>query len=47
VVIESMGVHENMPTKLLSNKAVAKGLAGLEFDILMERPEAGNHKVEL
>ncbi|BDX01731.1 type I restriction-modification system, restriction (R) subunit [Marinomonas pontica] len=35
-VIESMGVHNDMAMKLLSNEAVAKGFAGLMFDVLMK-----------
>ncbi|MAC46768.1 MAG: restriction endonuclease subunit R [Oceanospirillum sp.] len=35
-VIESMGVHDKMAMKLLSNEAVAKGFAGLMFDVLMK-----------
>lgn len=34
-VIESMGIHEHMAMKVLSNEAVAKGFAGLMFDVLM------------
>lgn len=34
-VIESMGIHEKMALKVLSNEAVAKGFAGLMFDVLM------------
>lgn len=32
----SMGVHENMAMKVLSNEAVAKGFAELMFDVLMK-----------
>jgi type I restriction enzyme R subunit len=35
-VIQSMGVHENMAMKVLSNDAVAKGFAELMFDVLMK-----------
>lgn len=35
-VIESMGVHEQMAMKVLSNDAVAKNFAGLMFDMLMK-----------
>ncbi|MGI2169642.1 type I restriction endonuclease subunit R [Shewanella sp. MF05960] len=35
-VIESMDVHNDMAMKLLSNEAVAKGFAGLMFDMLMK-----------
>lgn len=35
-IIESMDVHNEMAMKLLSNDAVAKGFAGLMFDILMK-----------
>ena len=35
-VIESMDVHNEMAMKLLSNEAVAKGFAGLMFDVLMK-----------
>lgn len=35
-VIESMDVHNDMAMKLLSNEAVAKGFAGLMFDVLMK-----------
>ncbi|MCG6202707.1 hypothetical protein KSO91_15920 [Psychromonas antarctica] len=35
-VIESMGIHEKMAMKVLSNEAVAKGFAGLMFDVLMK-----------
>lgn len=35
-VIQSMGVHENMAMKVLSNGAVAKGFAELMFDVLMK-----------
>ena len=35
-VIQSMGVHENMAMKVLSNEAVAKGFAELMFDVLMK-----------
>ena len=33
-VIESMGIHEKMAMKVLSNEALAKGFAGLMFDML-------------
>ncbi|MDW2200687.1 DEAD/DEAH box helicase family protein [Vibrio sp. 1636] len=35
-VIDSMGVHEQMAMKVLSNDAVAKNFAGLMFDMLMK-----------
>ncbi|MBP6122794.1 MULTISPECIES: hypothetical protein [Providencia] len=35
-VIESMGIHEKIAMKALSNEAIAKGFAGLIFDILMK-----------
>ena len=35
-VIQSMGVHENIAMKVLSNEAVAKGFAELMFDVLMK-----------
>ena len=35
-VIQSMGVHENMAMKVLSNEAVSKGFAELMFDVLMK-----------
>ncbi|CAH7464442.1 type I restriction enzyme, R subunit [Vibrio crassostreae] len=35
-VIETMDVHNDMAMKLLSNEAVAKGFAGLMFDVLMK-----------
>lgn len=35
-VIESMGIHEKMAMKVLSNEAVAKGFAGLMFDVLVK-----------
>jgi len=35
-VIQSMGVHENMAMKVLSNETVAKGFAELMFDVLMK-----------
>jgi type I restriction enzyme R subunit len=35
-VIESMDVHNDMAMKLLSNEAIAKGFAGLMFDMLMK-----------
>ncbi|GAB2997886.1 type I restriction endonuclease subunit R [Psychrosphaera aestuarii] len=35
-VIQSMGIHENMAMKVLSNEAVAKGFAELMFDVLMK-----------
>ncbi|CAM2792312.1 Type I restriction endonuclease subunit R [Vibrio rarus] len=35
-VIESMDVHNDMAMKLLSNEAIAKGFAGLMFDVLMK-----------
>ncbi|WP_299011738.1 DEAD/DEAH box helicase family protein [uncultured Shewanella sp.] len=35
-VIESMDVHNDMAMKLLSNEAVAKGFAGLMFDVLIK-----------
>jgi type I restriction enzyme R subunit len=35
-VIQSMGVHENMAMKVLSNEAVAKGFAELMFDVLVK-----------
>lgn len=35
-VIESMDIHNDMAMKLLSNEAVAKGFAGLMFDVLMK-----------
>ena len=35
-IIQSMGVHENMAMKVLSNEAVAKGFAELMFDVLMK-----------
>ncbi|RLV58243.1 type I restriction endonuclease subunit R [Parashewanella curva] len=35
-VIESMDVHNEIAMKLLSNEAVAKGFAGLMFDVLMK-----------
>lgn len=35
-IIESMDVHNEMAMKLLSNEAVAKGFAGLMFDVLMK-----------
>ncbi|MCU8037336.1 DEAD/DEAH box helicase family protein [Shewanella sp. SM69] len=35
-VIESMGIHEQMAMKVLSNEAVARGFAGLMFDMLMK-----------
>lgn len=35
-VIESMGVHEQMAMKVLSNDAVAKNFAALMFDMLMQ-----------
>ncbi|MGL5948347.1 MAG: hypothetical protein ACRCYV_04690, partial [Aeromonas sp.] len=35
-IIESMDVHNEMAMKLLSNEAVAKGFAGLMFDVLMQ-----------
>ena len=35
-LIESMGVHEQMSMKVLSNDAVAKNFAGLIFDMLMK-----------
>jgi type I restriction enzyme, R subunit len=35
-VIQSIGVHENMAMKVLSNEAVAKGFAELMFDVLMK-----------
>ena len=36
VVIESMGIHEKMAMKVLSNEAVAKGFAELMFDMLIK-----------
>lgn len=33
-VIESMGIHEKMALKVLSNEAIAKGFAALIFDVL-------------
>ncbi|WP_298441409.1 DEAD/DEAH box helicase family protein [uncultured Ferrimonas sp.] len=41
-VIESMGVHEKMAMKVLSNEAVTKGFAELMFDVLAKglRPQA-------
>ena len=35
-IIESMDVHNEMAMKLLSNEAIAKGFAGLMFDVLMK-----------
>ncbi|UAA37734.1 type I restriction endonuclease subunit R [Paraneptunicella aestuarii] len=35
-IIESMDVHKDMAMKLLSNEAIAKGFAGLMFDMLMK-----------
>ncbi|MGL6175976.1 MAG: type I restriction enzyme subunit R domain-containing protein, partial [Vibrionaceae bacterium] len=35
-IIESMDVHNDMALKLLSNEAIAKGFAGLMFDVLMK-----------
>lgn len=35
-VIDSMGAHENMATKVLSNENVARGFAELMFDVLMK-----------
>ena len=35
-VIESMDIHNDVAMKLLSNEAVAKGFAGLMFDVLMK-----------
>lgn len=35
-IIESMDVHNDMAMKLLSNEAIAKGFAGLMFDVLMK-----------
>jgi type I restriction enzyme R subunit len=35
-VIESMAVHEKMAMKVLSSEAVAKGLAGIMYDVLMK-----------
>ena len=35
-VIESMDIHNDMAMKLLSNEAIAKGFAGLMFDVLMK-----------
>ncbi len=35
-VIQSMGIHENMAMKVLSNEVVAKGFAELMFDVLMK-----------
>jgi type I restriction enzyme R subunit len=35
-VIESMGIHEDMAMKVLSNDKVAKGFAELMFDMLMK-----------
>ncbi|OUR60253.1 restriction endonuclease subunit R [Colwellia sp. 39_35_sub15_T18] len=35
-IIQSMGVHENMAMKVLSNEAVAKGFAELMFDVLIK-----------
>ncbi len=40
-VIQSMGVHENMAMKVLSNEAVAKGFAELMFDVLMKGISSG------
>ncbi|GHB67746.1 type I restriction-modification system, restriction (R) subunit [Psychrosphaera saromensis] len=42
-VIESMGVHENMAMKVLSNEAVAKGFAELMFDVLMKGLSKNNN----
>ena len=42
-IIESMDVHNEMAMKLLSNEAIAKGFAGLMFDVLMKglgKPQA-------
>ncbi|WCN12928.1 DEAD/DEAH box helicase family protein [Marinomonas mediterranea] len=41
-VIESMDVHNDMAMKLLSNEAVAKGFAGLMFDVLMRGLKSHN-----
>ena len=41
-VIESMGIHEKMAMKVLSNETLAKGFAGLMFDVLIK----GLSKVE-
>ncbi|MDY0206654.1 MAG: DEAD/DEAH box helicase family protein [Pseudomonas sp.] len=35
-VIESMGIHEKMAMKVLSNEAVAHGFVSLMFDVLMK-----------
>ena len=35
-VIESMGIHEKMAMKVLSNEAVAQGFVSLMFDVLMK-----------
>jgi type I restriction enzyme R subunit len=35
-VIQSMGVHENMAMKILSNEVIAKGFQKLMFDVLMK-----------
>lgn len=44
-VIQSMGVHENMAMKVLSNEAVAKGFAELMFDVLMKGLSKNNNDV--
>jgi type I restriction enzyme R subunit len=43
-VIDSMGVHEKMVMKVLSNDAVAKNFAGLMFDMLMKGLGKDNHQ---
>ncbi|WP_343289620.1 DEAD/DEAH box helicase family protein [Vibrio harveyi] len=43
-VIDSMGVHEQMAMKVLSNDAVAKNFAGLMFDMLMKGLGKDNHQ---
>ena len=35
-VIDSMGIHEGMAMKVLSNEVVAKGFAELMFDMLIK-----------
>ncbi len=42
-VIESMGIHEGMAMKVLSNEAVAKGFAELMFDMLVK---GASHRAE-
>ncbi|MFC0179032.1 hypothetical protein [Thorsellia kenyensis] len=34
-IIESMDIHSEMASKILSNELIAKGFAGLMFDVLM------------